>query len=104
MDDLTPHLGNIVGEIVDLLTLAEIGIRSLTIHLDSTTTKVLIFPIVAGRRATIDDARRTIEALGGKAKVSDPYSTPPQVNITATVTLAGQPVDVTVIADPDGDR
>ena len=105
MDDLTPHLGNIIGDIADRLTLAGIGISCLTINTGSTPNlppRITLFT-EGHYRPSIAEARRTVETLADDTAVtvSAPYGTAPQVNVEVTVTLDGQLVQVTVIADPD---
>ena len=98
--DITPHLAEIVGEIVDRLTLAEIGISSLLCY--PRPGEVTIHPLPG--MPSIGDARRIVEIVGAsadKVKVGDPYGDPPQVNVEAIVTLAGQPLRILVIANPD---
>jgi hypothetical protein len=93
--DLTPHLGKIVGDLVDRLTLAGITVRSYRIH-TSEPAGILIHPDPApGQpRRTVDDARRILEALGtapDDITVSAPYGEPPmrQIDVDGPVTLDG---------------
>ena len=107
MDDLTPHLGNIIGDIADRLTLAGIGISCLTINTGSAPnlpSRITLWPVTEGHyRPSIAEACRTVETLADDTAVtvSAPYGTAPQVNVEVTVTLDGQLVQVTVYADPD---
>ena len=98
--DLTPHLGEIIGDLVDRLTLAGITVNSYRIH-TSGPGGILIHPNPApGQpRRTVDDARRILEALGtapDDITVSAPYgdTTMRQIDVDGPVVLAGHVVTI----------
>ena len=101
MPDLTPHLGPVVGDLVDRLTIAGIGISTLVIR-PAAPAPILLFP-ATDRRLTVADALRVLPALAATdVTVSAPYgATDPQVNVDGTVTLAGQTIVVGLITSPE---
>ena len=103
MPDLTPHLGAIVGDLADRLTLAHIVIRSVTLSPQYPGHEVRLFADIDGHRLdSITDACRVLEALASsEITIGRPYGQPDglQVNVDGVVELAGQTVTVGIIAD-----
>ncbi len=102
--DLTPHLGAVIGDLADRLTLAGIGVSTLTIHTDYPGHELLLFRrLDPHRRPTIAEARQVLDALAATdVTVGAPYgSDDPQVNVSGVVDLGGQTVTVRLIASPD---
>jgi len=98
--DLTPHLGAVVGDLADRLTLAGIRIRRMRII---PSDGILLFPVLDGDRAVrVGDACRVHEALAAtRITVGEPYSREGLVSVHGTVDLGGQTVTVEIIARTD---
>ena len=99
--DLTAHLGPVVGDLVDRLTIAGIGISTLVIR-PAAPAPILLFP-ATDRRLTVMHALRVLTALAATdVTVGDPYGViAPQVNVDGTVTIAGQTIVVGLITSPE---
>jgi len=102
--DLTPHLGAVVDDLADRLTLAGIGVSTLTVHTDYPGHELLLFRrLDPDRRASVVEATQVLEALAATdVTVGAPYgSDDQQVNVTGVVELGGQTVTVRLIASPE---